>query len=97
MSHAITGLVNGKNGSVGPRQGPTCTTTLFKPRRRCWADNSVETNPTLLLPVPLKKDGGPGPIPAPMPDLGINAIRASNSRMVRFRLGKPCRCRHRRP
>jgi hypothetical protein len=26
-----------------------------------------------------------------------HAIRASNSRMVRFRPGKPCRCRHRRP
>ena len=69
MSHAIIGLANGKNGLVGPRQGPTCTTTLFKPRRRCWGSTRSRRTPTLVLPVSSKEDGRPGPIPLRCPIL----------------------------
>ena len=71
MSHAIIGLVNGKNGLVGPRQGPTCTTTLFKPRRRCWGFNSVTTDPNSCFACFLERGRRAGTDPAPMPDPGI--------------------------
>lgn len=97
VSRAITGLVNGKNGSDGP-----CLRAVLH-------TDAVQTAP-VPLGLQLGLDG-PQLLFACSHATWTDgrdrsrsdarswhhAIRASNSRMVRFRPGKPCRCRHSRP